>query len=295
MFEKILIPLDGSELAEKSLDYVEMIARPLNSEVVLLTSCKPNQGLELPFTAYLQQKLKDLDSSGIRKIWSIVQGRPADQILRFSEKNDIDLIIISTHGHTGHREWTMGEVTEEVLHKSQIPVLLIHSADSAIRPNAFKHILVPLDGSQTAERILPYVRTMAQAFEAKVSLLRVIRPMKLTSIKDSDQEYHWAEQHDELVNHLKRDSEHYLRAKESTFTEANIPVSSTIVVGRPSQEVLQYIESESVDLIAMATHGFSGIEKWAYGSVASKVIEESIKPILLFRPPLPGTDYGSSI
>ena len=124
MYERILVPLDGSELAEGALPYVEEVAARLNSEVILFTVCVAGDCLERPMRAYLEKKAEELEPLGIKASLLVAEGNVANEILDFAEKNNIGLIIISTHGRSGISRWALGSVADKVLHCSVVPVML---------------------------------------------------------------------------------------------------------------------------------------------------------------------------
>ena len=127
MFEKILVPLDGSELAEGALPYVEEIARSFSSEVILLTAYLSGERVEHLLGAYTAKKVQDLQALGVKASSVILQGDAATQILDFAKKNKIGLIIISTHGCSGCGRWPLGNIANKVMRESLIPTILVRS------------------------------------------------------------------------------------------------------------------------------------------------------------------------
>ena len=289
MYKRILVPLDGSELAEGALPYAEGVAIRLHSEVILLTVCAPGDWLKRPLKAYLEKRAGELSSLGIKASPLVVQGNTANEILDFAEKNDINLIIISTHGHTGPSIWPLGGVTNKILQKSRLPILLISSREleAVLREKELRKILVPLDGSQLAEAIVPHVEDLVEGMGNEVILIRVIEPVQIPDVVRYTAGFDEQKYEKELTARAEREAKRYLSKKESALRNKGVKVSSTSLLGMPAQTILQYAEDHSVSLIALSTHGFSGITRWAYGSVASKIIESSSKPVLLVRPPLP--------
>ena len=289
MYERILVPLDGSELAEGALPYAEGVARRLHSEVVLLTACMPGEAHERPLKAYLEKRAEELQSLGIKASPLVVWGNTAKEILDFSEKNSIDLIVISSHGHTGFSIWPLGSITNKVLQGSLIPVFMVRSREMGkpVLEKELQKILVPLDGSIFAENVIPYVESLADGMDSEVILLRIIKPIEFPHWGTSGPWVDWAKYEKDLMAKAERETKRYLSKKESALRNKGLKVSSASLVGKPTQTILQYAEYNSVSLIALATHGFSGITGWAIGSVAYKIIEVSSKPILLVRPPLP--------
>lgn len=289
MYKRILVPLDGSELAEGALPYAEGVAIRLHSEVILLTVCAPGDWLKRPLKAYLEKRAGELSSLGIKASALVVQGNVAHEILDFAEKNDINLIIISTHGHTGPSIWPLGGVTNKLLQKSRLPILLISSRklEAVLREKELRKVLVPLDGSQFAEGIVPYVEDLTEEIDNEVILIRVIEPVQIPDVVRYTAGFDEQKYEKELTARAEMEAKRYLSKKESALRNKGVKVSSTSLLGMPAQTILQYAEDNSVSLIALSTHGFSGITRWAYGSVASKIIESSSKPVLLVRPPLP--------
>ena len=289
MYERIVVPLDGSELAEEALPYVKELASRLQSEVVLFTVCVPGEAHERLLKAYLEKRAEELQSLGIKASPLVVCGNTAKEILDFSEKNSIDLIVISSHGHTGFSIWPLGSITNKVLQRSLIPVFMVRSMGMGkpVLEKELQKILVPLDGSIFAEKVIPYVESLADGMDSEVILLRIIKPIEFPHWGTSGPWVDWEKYEKDLMAKAERETKRYLSKKESALRNKGLKVSSASLVGKPTQTILQYAEDNSVSLIALAAHGFSGITGWAYGSVASKIIEVSPKPILLVRPQLP--------
>lgn len=289
MYERILVPLDGSELAEGALPYAEGIATKLHSQVILLTVSAPGDYLQRPLRAYLEKKAGELLSSGVEASPVVVEGDAANEILNHAEENRVGLIIISTHGRSGISRWALGNIANKVLQASHIPTLLIKSSEleTTSTGKELRSILVPLDGSQFAEAIIPYVAGLAQGMDGEVALVRVVEPTKLPHLAGYGQWVDWEKYEKDLLAEAEKEAKRYLSKQEDALRHQGVGVSSTLLLGKPSQTILQYSEDNSVSLIALSTHGFSGITRWAYGSVASKIIETSSKPVLLVRPSLP--------
>lgn len=286
MYKRILVPLDGSELAENSLPYVKRIAKRLNSEVILMIACQPIGYPELPLKAYLQKKLKELHSAGIRISHKLVRGDAATKILDFADKNDVSLIIMSTHGGSGVSHWPLGSCTSKVLQKTHVPTLLVRSSKEKIKSFDFeiRRILVALDGSHFSEVIIPYVEDLVEGTDNEVILLRVVESVKLPFTAGYIEHEKYEK---EIAAKAEEEAKKYLQKKKAVLASKGINTSTVLLKGHPANAVLQYAKDNAVSLIAITTHGFSGISKWAYGSVAANIIEASTKPILLFRPQLP--------
>jgi len=283
MYEKILVPLDGSELAEKAIPYAEELAIKSSSEVILLTVCMTNEFMERPMRAYLEKRAEEFLSLGIKTSSFIVHGDAASEILDFAQKNNIGLITLSSHGRAGVSYWAFGNIANKVLQISHIPILLIRSKESEAVDKELKKILILLDGSQFAESVIPYVEGMVKESD-EIILLRVIKPINIPHVNDLKPSLDHKQYEKDLMAKVENEVKDYLHKQESSLRDKGLNVSSVSLYGKPAQTILQYTEDNPVDLIAMSTHGYSGITKWTFGSVASIVLESSSKPILLIRP-----------
>src|SRR4030042_3551555 len=286
MYERILVPLDASELAEQAIPYVEQLAKKFNSEVILMTACLPGDPLERALTEYVEKRAEKFQSMGIKTRSLCILGDPATSIVDFSGKNDISLIVISTHGRTGIVYWPLGSVANKVVQRSHIPVFLVRSSQLPRTPDdrELGKILVTLDGSYFSEEILPYVENLAKGMGSQVTLLRVIEPINIPQLPGYSDGKKYEK---DLMAKQEREAERYLDKKKRALASKGIKTNAALGTGKADEIVLQYAENKQANLIALTTHGFSGITKWAYGSVASKIIEASTKPILMVRPPLP--------
>lgn len=289
MYDKILVPLDGSELAEGSLPYANYIAKKWNSEVILMMVCLPGNYAELPLKAYIQKKEKELQAKGIKINSRILRGEAATAILDFSQKNDIDIIIMSAHGGSGISRWSLGSCASKVLQKTNIATLLVRSKKPKSKSGTadIRRILVALDGSPFSEAIIPYTKGLIDGGKQEIFLLRVIEPFRLP-FKAGYIGYEKYEK--EIMEKAEVEATDYLKTKQRTLEQQGIKTSVALLKGYPANTILTYAEENNIDLIAITTHGYTGITKWAYGSVAANIIESSTLPILLFRPQLPSVE-----
>ena len=167
----------------------------------------------------------------------------------------------------------------------------------------FKKVLVPLDGSELAEAVLPYVEDLGKRCTAEVILLQVIAtpPDRATAIyrpptgdmpmpplpesaEDVDIAQHPIYREQEMAS-LRAEAERSLAGVKGHLSKAGLKARVEVLFGRPAEKIIEYAVKEGVDLIAMATHGRSGFSRWVFGSVAEKVLRATAFPILLIRPP----------
>ena len=169
----------------------------------------------------------------------------------------------------------------------------------------FEKVLVPLDGSELAEAVLPYVEDLGKRCAAELVLLRVVAmpPDKTTaavyqpavalpgSAEDLDVDQHPIYREQEMES-LRGEAERSMAGAKNRLNEAGLEVRVEVLFGRTAERIAEYATKEEVDLIAMSTHGRSGFSRWVFGSVAQKVLRAVTVPILLIRPP--GADrYGA--
>ena len=198
MFQRMLVLLDGSELAEVVFPYAKELAARLELDVILLNVCSPVLRDFAPMQqAYIQgaadtvrrqtrevQKSlgTEAESKRVKIRGELVVGYHADEILRFVEENAVDLILMASHGRSGIKRWSLGGVADKVLRAAKVPVWLVRAGIEDETPYDqwyTKTILVPLDGSEKAESALPYAETLAKQKSTEpinVTLLRVCEP-----------------------------------------------------------------------------------------------------------------------
>ena len=279
MFERILLPLDGSTLGEAILHQIEPILGRESSEIVLLrvaqlqTAAVGTQRSPPVFRdpvsdahEYLARIENRFVRQGTRTRSIIEVGSPAAVILDIAEREKVTLIAMATHGRTGLARWVFGSVSEKVLRASRVPLLLMRSfqeggSPAPSEPLAFDRVLVPIANFHL--RILGYVREFAIHFGSKVTLMHVIQPGE----ERSAQEQARAE-----IRHVQQDLE-----------AAGIPTELREGRGDPAQEILECARDERASIIAMTTHGRSGPSRWAVGSVTEKVLRSATVPMLVVR------------
>jgi nucleotide-binding universal stress UspA family protein len=287
-YRRMLVPLDGSELAERAIAYAKSLAKAKDSEIILFTVSVASAGhLDRPMKAYLELNAKELQSQGIKASIAISYGNMADEIIKFADKNKIDLIIISTHGHSGIKRWVLGSVALKVLHGTCTPVLLIKSRAHKISEVEFKKILIPVDGSPFSEASIPYAKELAKGTSGEIILLRVSEPPVLSADRSPAIKPGWEEYRNILMAEIQRQAEEYLKGIKANIEKSDIKVRSQAILGKAAEGILQVAKKENINLIAMTTHGRTGVSRWVYGSVASKIVEESLQPVMLIRPSMP--------
>ncbi len=298
MPDKLLVPLDGSKLAETALPYAEELAIKIGYEVTLINVRSPAEDPYHPaLEAYLKsvaEKTKNNIQTSLvknkgkgRKVKTVVVGsgilvgNSAEGILEYADNENMDLIVMATHGRTGISLWALGSVAEKVVRASRHPVLLVRANTDLKNKAVLNNILLPLDGSKQSEVALSYVTSFASMLNAKVTLTHVItQPYYSYTATDGiiNTDYSAKELKDK-----KADAKKYLEKAGKTLKRKGIVTSVQVKVGRAAEEIIGLSENTGIDIIVMSTHGDSGFHSSGHGSVADKVLHGGNTPILLVR------------
>jgi len=286
MWKKILVPLDGSDLAELALPYAEELANTFKSEVILLHVSEPAESHYRHMHELYVQKVADRMKGRIKKVSPVViTGKPADEIISYAEKNDVGLIIITSHGHSGIMSWATGSIASKLLQATTVPMLLVRVVKArreVQRPGLLNRILLPLDGSEAGEAAVEYVGELMSRLESEVTLFGVVASgQHIRSVGGLDYIHYPPEQ----LEMFKKEAEGYLDGVYRKFKRRKGTVKVTIKVGADDigQEIIKFAEEKGVNLIAISSHGHSGIEKWVFGSIANKVVQGSKAPVLVIK------------
>jgi nucleotide-binding universal stress UspA family protein len=272
MFEKILVPLDGSALSERVLGSLEpLLVRPTTGLVLVRVvpggPIARDEAAQAPAKEYIFGLETQLAKRGFRATGHVLVGDdPAAEVVSFAAKSGASLICCSTHGRTGMKRLLLGSVAEQMLRTSHRPLLLVNPWVPGA-PLQFKRIVVPLDGSERGGKSLPIASEIAKHFGAELVLVHV---EVLTAL---DPTIAVRAEHAETVAMFERAKKALGAARVRTVARA----------GFPSDEILDTIRTESPDLVLMTTHGRTGLERIAFGSVAEEVIRRSPCPVLVVR------------
>lgn len=293
IYNKLLVPLDGSKLGEASLPFAKELAAKLNLSVTFLHVSVPEEKEFSP----MHRAYVDLTADAMKR-QSEKEGRPtaawgevaisqsADEgILDYARENNINLILMVTRAR-----WDLGSVANRVLRTSHIPVCLVRVDSTAkISHDNWSNmtIIVPLDGSKLAEGILPHVEAIANSRgpgAVDVILVKVCEAPAISSDYPEDMLVSWEEHVEQEVAKCQVGSKQYLSSIEKRLSQAGIRVKQHTLVGRVADEIIDFAAKTPSSLIAMSTHGRSGVGRWVFGSVAEKVLIGTSRPILLVRP-----------
>lgn len=297
MFEKILIPLDGSRTAQCALSAALGLATVFNSEVDLvhvLTESLPDTGsLVDPVMWHMRKAEKETYLSTMAQPFSkhklhtkrtVLEGSVAERIITYATRKGTDLIILSSHGYSGISSWNVSSVAQKLIARANRSVMLVRAfqqeieREEEVTPLPLQRLLVPLDGSRRAESILPIVNKLALAHQASVWLVHIISPASLfLPFQEPDEEVNSME---ELVAQYKQNVADYLQQVQSQLEcgSKTAVLEGDTVVGALNG----FAERESIDLTLLCAHGHSNA-KQPYGSVATSAVIHGDSSLFIYQ------------
>jgi nucleotide-binding universal stress UspA family protein len=298
MYTRILVPLDGSPVAEQALPYARSLAQALTLPVELLHAVEPEtvalytdpkhgryvDTVEADLKQKGLQYLRNLEGSFPKtsKITCAAEiGKPADVIVAKATAQPGTLITMATHGRSGVQRWLLGSVAEKVLHMTTNHLLLVRATNETKTDEAsLRTVVVPLDGSPLAEKVLPHVYDMAKRMDLEVLLLRAYAiPIMAYSTED-----YYTPNLDELLGEAKDEARRYLEQKVAELKGEGLRrVSSIFLEGESAQQIIDFARKTPDNFVAMCTHGRSGIGRLVLGSVTNRVVRHSGDPVLVVR------------
>jgi len=297
MFTRIGVPLDGSKTAKSVLPYVRALSRDLRLPVNLISaidlvemarSVSAAEGLFLDRLVesekkmrleYLQEIAKHFTGQAVE--CHILNGNPETVISEAAAHDKDMLLAMATHGRSGLNRWLLGSVAEKVLRGTSNPLLLVRASETSLVDDQaeLKTIIVPLDGSPLAETVLSPVGDLAKKLNLAVILFRAYSiPYGLYDVGGG-----FALDLDRLLAQTETDALHYLEEKSDFLKKAgvlNVTIASR--QGYGADEIIGYAGRTPDFLIAMCSHGRSGVRRWSLGSVTETVVRHGHNPVLIF-------------
>ena len=318
MLKKILVPLDGSERAERGLAMAARIARGAGSSLLLarIVSVPPirfaSYGEPAQIALALIANARDEAEEYLKKVSvsplvegiaieaRVIEGHVSADILDTARNEHCDLIVICTHGHTGFQRWRLGRVADQVARHAPVPVLVVPARDAHPEPASADtglRLLVTLDGSELAEASLRPALDLATALEApaqtSIHLLEVVdffaaMTADADRAPESDSEVTGPEigaeeRALEVARAYLGDVAHRIRQEHP-----NTPVTfAAALSGDIAKTIGEIAEGQPpCDIIAMATHGRGGLQRWTMGSITERVLHTTHLPLLIARSPV---------
>jgi nucleotide-binding universal stress UspA family protein len=294
MYERIVIAVDGSDEAEHAARRGLELAARLEAAVDVL-HVVPRKSLRLTQTAAEKAQLRDRGEAALSAIESLaaeldhpvssrlVEGKPAAQISDYAASQNADLVVVGRQGKTGLGKRLLGGVTEQVLHRSDVPVFVVPDASRGGEQADYTRLLVPTDGSENAGVATQHGVTIARSYDAEVHVLNVVDIQAAGGMFDAgglDAEF---------VERLTARGQEAVEgvADEIRETAPDLHVS-TAVEETTSFEgtaagIREYVEDNGIDLVVMGSHGRSNLRRQLLGSVASTVLRTVDVPVLVVK------------
>jgi nucleotide-binding universal stress UspA family protein len=301
MFNKLLIPLDGSPLAEQALGQAAAIVRACGASVDLVLAHAPVafgavRGVQWGDTEwvaaerYLEALGKDLATrAGGTVTHSLLRGEPVQLISDRATEIGADLIVMTSHGRTGFRRALLGSVADGVMRNAKTPVLILRPLEgpTAFRGEAhqvFKHVLIPLDGSST--EIVSSAIALAKCGNARVTLLRVVQPVPQVRIDAGfpSAAIGAALEAPAMTEIADAASEQLADVARRLHADTGLEAASQVILESPvATSILEFALANGIDVIAMASYS-GALSRIFLGSVANEVARGADVPVLLYKP-----------
>jgi len=294
VFDHILVPLDGSSLAEGVLPHVMSIAEIFDSRVTFLRVVErpSEEGVrravaplrwQLRLTEareYLAKLTNQLPELADRADSVIEEGVAAEKIIQYADTANINLIVLSSHGNSGLSEWNISSVVQKVVTRARMPTLIIRAYQAstpATQPIRYRKILVPVDGSPRAECVLPLLLPFAEAHQSEVFFVHVVGHPDVPGRMPLNQDEQGLIER--VVELNRRAGSQYLQDLKSRVP---LDVHTRLLVHNDVPMALHdSIDEESIDLVIISAHGQTGQSRWPYGSVALNLVTFGTTPLLI--------------
>lgn len=294
---KILYPTDFSNCSKQAFPHALFLARKYSAEFhmlhVVTVRLSDVDELELEpshleeYNASLEKHAKVESDKLIREHKEIanriinIQKRgnsPSAVILQYAYKNDMDLIVMGTHGRRGLGYLFLGSVAEEVTRFARRPVYSIREQKLITSVENINRILVPVDFSEYSKQALQYANELCKMYLAELEIMHVIEDKIHPALYATGKSSIF-----DIIPDIKEKSSALIQEMFDEISGEKVKFSLRIVKGIPAQEILEHVENNKVDLIVLPTHGTSGLDRFLLGSVAEKIIRRSICPVFIIK------------
>jgi nucleotide-binding universal stress UspA family protein len=290
-----MVPVDGSPLSEQALRYAGELAQRMNA-IIHLVKVQSNDRLPgdplLPAPAerlsrrldreYLGRLAEELEGVVVT---AVLKGPVVESLADYIASTGIDLVVMTTHGKGGLSRAWLGSVADQLVRHVSVPALLLRPQERETAPKVVRftldHILIPLDGSAESERAIQPAIALGALTGARFTLVRVVAP--LLPIPGAEA----LPLSKQLADHeaLRASASAYLDHVAARLRARGYSIDTMVVIQpQCAAGIIEQAAVTEANLIAMATHGRSGIQRLRLGSVADKVMRGTSLPVLLLRP-----------
>jgi nucleotide-binding universal stress UspA family protein len=289
MYDRILVPVDGSDCSAAAAREAAVVADACDAGVRLLhvlsraeirgagidPATADDETLHELATDPLHEAERALDSAAVSTDVAVRVGDATEEI-RAALADDVGLVAMGTHGRTGVRRFLLGSVAERVVRSSPVPVLTTR-ARLAGDTGPYEELLLPTDGTEASMAGVECGLDFAAAFDARVHVLYVVDRRQLASSIDVGPALSDAEER------LRKRGERAVATVADRADERGVDVTTDVVEGIPHSRIRSYVTDHDLDFVAMGTHGRTGTERWLTGSVAEQILRTSSVPVLTRR------------
>lgn len=296
MFNRILVPLDRSSLAECVLPHVVAIARPSEAEIILVHVLDPVSQNTRPRTVdpfdwqirkaeaetYLKDIAQQLDGFELTVRRVILEGKGAERIVEYAHSQGVDLIVMSSHGQSGISGWNVSSVVQKVILRAQTSIMIVRAYQTSevqIGELNYRRIMMPLDGSQRAECVMPLATNLARFHNAQILAVHVVpRPEMPRRTPLAQEDIDLA---DQITERNRLAAEKYM---DELKERSELPLDTRILVSDNAARTLhEAVEDNQADLVILSAHGYSGETKWRYGRTVVSFINYGAQPLLVYQ------------
>ena len=295
MFKHLLVPLDGSRLAEAALPAAAYLAQVLGANVTLIHIIEHNAPKEVHNERHLtnpleaEAYLEEIASRAFpptvkveRHVHSSEVDKVAPSLVEHTQEMQYDLVVMCTHGKSGPRDWIYGSIAQQVIGMKKTPVFLIRPNEMA-ESQAYhcRKILVPLDRIAEHELGLSLAVELAKACQAGLHMLMVVPTFGTLSGEGKAASRLMPGATAAALDMVEAEGEDYLKTIWLKLKESGIPITMEVERGDPANTIVETSEKTGADLIVLGTHGRAGMDAFWSGSVAPKISSHSSIPLLL--------------
>ncbi len=299
MFDHILVPLDGSSLAECVVPHSFSLARAFGSRVTLIRVLERTHGDDRPRSvdpldwhisrteaeAYLAGWAHRLEEGGVETGHQLLDGTVADQVVDFVRDHGVDLMVLSSHGQGGLSGWNVSGTVQKIILRAYVSVMIVRAyqpLETALTDIACRRLLLALDGSMRAECALAPAVQLARFFSSQLLVACVVSRPEVTRHRPLTSEE--TELVEKITSLNQQETTAYLRGLSSRLSAEGIDVNTHLLTGVHVPEILQeLVQQEQADLVVMSAHGSSGASKWPYGGLATNFIAYGTTPLLIIQ------------
>ncbi len=297
MFKRLLVPLDGSTLAEAALPPALFVAECFHATIILFHAIEQAPPATVhgqrhlmeaaEAQAYLDQVAARIARPGVIIEKNVHPAREADvarSIIEHIEELNADLVFLCAHGHGGLRDVLIGSIAQQVIHQGRTPVFFIRpKEDAAEQSYVCRKILIPLDSTPIHEPALPVAVEIAETCGAALHLLTVVPTAGTLSAERAATGLLLPATMTAVLELAQRGAVEYLQEQSARLLAQGVPTTASVSRGEPAPAIVNEAERVGADLIVMATHGRRSFDAFWSGSVTPKVLSKSNVPVLLVR------------